>query len=425
MGIDSYINALLDRKRKPAGTGGPVDRITVRALARHADETRAADADRDRTGSCLTDNEMAAYIELKKDYQEYDRALRHMAVCARCRTRAVELTALLLPDRTARKTGPPADVIARAFTEARTLTAARKLPAVRRLLVPLAAAAVVAIALSGLLYHVLSPPPHAAYITFFVGTVELTHAGKPAAPAVKRALGETDSIITGANSFVLVQVDETIVFKIAENTSVTMKSLLDKKRLELFMTRGTVLSRVAKLSRNAVYRVATPTMVAAVKGTEFSVRYTERKTAILAVRKGAVGATAGTEGKESLVRAGTTAVFTGREKRRRISDAESRALEDLSKIPVIPGIGSRSEADICSLIAPIPAETAKPGTTLEELAARYGHIHTVSLYNGKVIEGVILHRGKRYRVLTPEGEISIPERQIRATRARYVREPLK
>ncbi|MBN1495362.1 MAG: FecR domain-containing protein [Spirochaetes bacterium] len=421
MGINSYINSLLDRKRKPAGTAGPVDRIAVRALARHADQARAANADRGRTASCLTDNEMAAFIELKKDSEGYDRSLRHMAGCARCRARAAALTALLLPDSAVKKSRPPADVIARAFDEARAMTAARKIPAFRRALVPLAAAAAVAIALSGLLYLVFAPHAGAAYITFFVGDVTLTHDGTPAAPAIKRALGDTDSIRTGANSFVLVQVDDTIVFRVAENTAVTMKSLLDKKRLELFMARGTVLSRVAKLSRNAEYRVATPTLVAAVKGTEFSVQYTGGKTAILAVRRGAVGATAAGKGKESLVGAGTTAVFTGSEKRRKISDAESRALADLSKIPIIPGIESRSEGEIRDLIGPLVAQTEKSGSTLEELAARYGHIHTVSLYNGKVIEGVILHRGKRYRILTPKGEISIPERQIRATRARYVR----
>lgn len=421
MGIDSYINALLDRKRKPAGTGGPVDRIAVRALARHADQARAADADRGRTPGCLTDNEMAAFIELKKDHAGYGRALGHMAECARCRARAAELAALLLPDSAPKKSRPPADVIARAFDEARALTAARQRPAFRRALVPLAAAAAVAIALTGIVYRAFAPRPEAAYITFFAGDVTLTHDGTPAAPAVKRALVDTDSITTGANSFVLVQAGETIVLRIAENTTVTMKSLLDKKRLELFMARGTVLSRVAKLPRNAAYRVATPALVAAVKGTEFSVRYTGGKTAILAVRRGVVGATAAGEGKETLVRAGTTAVFTGSEKRRKIRDAESRALEDLSKIPVIPGIGSRSEAEIRDLIGPLVAQTEKSGTTLEELAARYGHIHIVSLYNGKVIEGVILQRGKRYRILTPKGEISIPERQIRATRARYVR----
>jgi hypothetical protein len=45
----------------------------------------------------------------------------------------------------------------------------------------------------------------------------------------------------------------------------------------------------------------------------------------------------------------------------------------------------------------------------------------VSLYNGKVIEGVILSRGKNFTILTPRGKIIVPEKQIRATQARYVK----
>ncbi len=424
MGIDSYINALLDRKRKPAGAGGPVDRIAVRALARRADQARAADAVRGRTARCLTDNEMAAFIELKKDSRGYDRALRHMAECATCRARAAELTALLLPDRAAEKSRPPSDVIARAFDEARALTAGRKPAPGRRMLFPLAAAAAAAIVLSGLLYQALKPHPGAAYITFFAGSITVVHNGKPAAPAVKLALNDADTITTGANSLVTVQVDETIVIKIAENSAVTMTSVLDRTKRELFIGRGTILSKVEKLAGDASYTIATPTIVAAVKGTEFSVRYTPGS-AVLAVRRGAVGATAAGEGKETLVRAGTTAVFTGSEKRRKISDAETRALGAVSKIPIVQGIGTRSEAELLDLLEPHMGAMTKPGTTLEQMKARYGHIHTVSLYNGKVIEGIILHRGKNYSILTPKGTISVPERQIRATRARYVRNSSK
>jgi hypothetical protein len=415
MGIEKYINACLDRKKRPTSIGGPVELVTVMALAQYADKNKVEAVNMNRKGSCLTDHEMAAFIDLKKKYSGYDRVFHHIADCAQCRRKAFDLSRHTL----AGQAYPPADIIDKTFAEARSMTVERKRSSNKRIPLLLAAAAAVVIAFSGILYEVFKPKPGAAYITFFTGNVELIHNGKPAEPSIKLLLNDADLIKTGANSFVLVQVEEMIVVKIAENSTVTMKSILDGKKRELFTDKGEVLSRVVKLPTNTMYKVGTPTIVAAVRGTEFSVRY-KPGTTVLSVRRGAVGVSIGKGRKETIVPAGTTATFTDKEKRQMISDSESHELETISKIPVIRGIGTKKEAEINDLLKPILNKEAMPEATLEQMKVKYGHIHTVTLYNGKVIEGVIINRGANYTILTPRGKIIVPERQIRATRARYV-----
>jgi len=416
MGIKKYINARLDRKKRPAGIGELVELVTAMALAQHADENKIKAKDISTEGSCLTDHELAAFIELKRRYSGYDRVVRHMADCAQCRQKAFDLSRHSLTGKTLQQ----ADILDRAFAEARSTLADRKLTYSKRLPLVLAAAAAVVIVLSGILYQVFKPEPGAAYITFFAGKVELIHKGKPAEPSIKLSLNDADLIKTGANSFVLLQVEEMIVVKIAENSTVTVKSILDGKKRELFTDRGTILSRVVTLPGNSTYKVGTPAIVASVRGTEFSVKY-RPGTAVLAVRRGAVAVSPGNGIKETMVPAGTTATFTDKEKRQMISNSESHELEAISKIPVIRGIETKDEEQIQDLLKPGLGKDAMTEAALKHLKATYGHIHTVSLYNGKVIEGVILSRGKNFTILTPKGKIIVPEKQIRATQARYVK----
>jgi hypothetical protein len=416
MGIKKYINACLDRKKRPAGIGELVDLVTAMAFAQHADENKIKAKNMSIEGSCLTDHELDAFIELKRRYSDYDRVVSHMAGCAQCRRKAFDMSRLTL----AGQAHPPVDIIDRAFAEARSMTAERKRSYNMRTPLVLAAAAAVVIALSVLLHEVFKPEPGVAYITFFVGEVELIHNRKPAAPSIKLSLNDADLIKTGANSFVLLQVEEMIVVKIAEKSTVTMKSILDRKNRELFTDRGTILSRVVTLPGNSTYKVGTPAIVASVRGTEFSVRYKPGK-AVLAVRRGAVAVSPEKGRKETMVPAGTTATFTDKEKRQMISDSELHELEAISKIPVIRGIENKNEEQIQDLLKPGLGKDAMTEAALKHLKTTYGHIHTVSLYNGKVIEGVILSRGKNFTILTPRGKIIVPEKQIRATQARYVK----
>jgi hypothetical protein len=415
MGIKKHVKAFRDRKKRSAGIGELVELTTLMALGRHAEGSTAA-AMISREGICLADEELGAFIELKRRYSGYDRAIRHIAGCVKCRRKAFDLYRHTMAGRKHRH----ADILGRAFADARSLTAEPKRTYRARMPLLLAAAAALIIVISGLLYQVFKPEPGAAYITFFIGEVELIHNGKPAEPYIKLSLNDADVITTRENSFVLLQIEEMIVVKIAENSTVAMKSILDRKERELFTDRGKVLSRVVELPKHSMYKVGTPAIIAAVRGTEFSMSYKPGK-AVLAVRRGAVSVSSGKEAKETMVPAGTTATFTDREKRQKISNPESYELETISKIPVIQGIETKNEEQIHALLKPGLGKDALHESMLKQLKAKYGHVHVVSLYNGKVIEGVILHRGAHYTILTSKGKIIVPEKQIRATRARYVK----
>jgi ferric-dicitrate binding protein FerR (iron transport regulator) len=413
MGIEKHIDAYLDGKDKPGIFGEPFDLVAVMALARCADENRGHAADVSRKGGCLTENELAAFVELKRKHPGYDRALHHMADCSQCRRRAFDLSRLLLVE----EGDSPVDLIDNAFAEARSMRGELKHSPGRRLFFLAAAAATVVIALSGVLYQVFKPEPGAAYITFFAGNVELICKGKPAVPVPKLVLGDADLIRTGANSFVILQIDESIVVRIAGNSTVSMKSILDRKNRELVIHGGKVLSNVAKLPKDGAYKVRTPVIVAAVLGTEFSVTY-EPGMAVVAVRRSAGGVAVVAGRKETVAPQGTAVTFTDREKSRVISDVESLELENISKIPMIDGIETKTEAEVRDILEPLLGSEAMPKTTLEQIRAKYGRIDIVILYNGRVLEGVILSRGENYTILTTAGKIIVPERQIRTIRVR-------
>jgi hypothetical protein len=413
MDIEKHIDMLLDGENKSPKFEEPVDLVTIMAFSRYADENRRDASNLSRGRSCLTNNGLAAFVELKKKHPVYDRAVRHMADCSRCRSRAFDLSQLLLAEEGNSATG----LIDNTFAQARSVAAEKKRPAGTRLSFLLAAAATIVIALSGLLYQIFKPEPGAAYITFFAGNVELIRSGKPAVPVVKLVLSDSDLIITGANSFVILQIDESIVVRIAENSTVTMKSILDRKNRELVIHGGKVLSNVVKLPRDCAYKVRTPIILASVLGTEFSVAY-KPGTTVVAVRKSTRGVSVVAGKKETVVPQETTVTFTDTEKSRVISDSESLELENISTIPMISGIETKTEAEILDILGPILGKEVTPITTLKQMRAKYGRIDTVILYNGRVIEGVILSRDVKYTILTTGGKMILPERQIRTIRVR-------
>ncbi len=413
MGIEKYIDMFLKGKKKSPKFEEPVDLVAVRALALYADKKRINESDVNFKVGCLTDNELAAFVELKSKYPYYERAIRHMADCSQCRSRAFNLSRLLH----AEEGDSPIDLVYNAFADARLITSQMKRPPRRRLISLLSAAATIVIVLSGLLYQFFKPESGVVYITFLAGNVELIRSEKTVSPAVKLMLSDGDIIRTGANSFVFLQIDESIVIKIAENSNVTMNSIFSRKNRELLINRGKVLSNVVKLAKDNAYEVRTPMIIASVLGTEFSVKYSPG-TSVIAVSRSVGGVSVVAGKKETVVPQGISMTFTEKEKSRVISDSELLELENISKIPIIKGIETKTEVEIRDIIAPFMYKKSVLITTLEQMKAKYGRIDTVILYNGRVIEGVILSRGVNYTILTTKGNIILPERQIRATQVR-------
>jgi hypothetical protein len=89
---------------------------------------------------CLTDEEIALFIDRGPDYEGYDRVIRHLSECSACLDKTVESTQLLR----AEVHEPPQGLPEKAFGRARRALEGRSVrafPPIRKALLPLALAA--------------------------------------------------------------------------------------------------------------------------------------------------------------------------------------------------------------------------------------------------------------------------------------------
>ncbi len=151
MGIEKHIDACMDGKEKIDSIKDPVDMITVAAMLVKKNKKGCA-MNKERKFGCLSDQEIAAFIELKQKYKGYGRAVRHMADCDSCRRRALDSQELL----SAAKATAPRQLVEKAFAEARAKTSSKSASALRSWK-SLAAAAVIIVLVTAALYVVKRP----------------------------------------------------------------------------------------------------------------------------------------------------------------------------------------------------------------------------------------------------------------------------
>jgi outer membrane protein assembly factor BamB len=130
-----------------------------------------------------------------------------------------------------------------------------------------------------------------AIISFFSGDVSVStpDGRRPVTVGAYVTAGQT--LATGEDSTCELQIGATAVVLVEERTEVVIEDLLVKAggtRATLKVEEGSVLSKVAKLSDGEAYRVRTRSAVCGVRGTEFAVSVSDKQTAVVAVRTGAV-----------------------------------------------------------------------------------------------------------------------------------------
>lgn len=290
----------------------------------------------------------------------------------------------------------------------------------------------------------------AGVVTFTLGSVTIQHQGQElAACKVKDTVREPDTIVTGPASMAVVQFSDDCTVQIYENTSFTILASGEKSR-ELFLKDGQVLTRLVK-SESSGLNVKTPTAIAGVRGTRFSVRYRkgvtqvavdEGKVAVKASRQDETGMAADESAvskEEVVTEAGKTAVVTaqaplsaGKEAAlvinvRDITTDEKQELKKFGTVPIIEDIEKKSIEEIESVIrkgighytqdqqSRIRDLLARPSRSIDEIREVFNHVDEVTLYNGRVIQGAILSRGETYRILTPDGVETVPEDEIKTS----------
>ncbi len=125
-----------------------------------------------------------------------------------------------------------------------------------------------------------------ATITFFVGEVKKNNADVQIGDILK----ENDMILTGANSSCDLKIGDSMI-RIKENSKLLVSQILRKEKTEnvmLGLDVGKMLCKPKKLMKNESFLIKTPTAVAGVRGTLFTVEADKKKTTRIKVYNGKV-----------------------------------------------------------------------------------------------------------------------------------------
>ncbi len=262
-----------------------------------------------------------------------------------------------------------------------------------------------------------------AVVSFYSGTATIQSiGGQPRSIAIKEIVKDGDVIETGDKSSVVVQVGDELLVRFEENTKVVVTSITNIAKREITLDKGKVLSSVTKLKKGNEYFVKTPTAVASVRGTQFLTDYADGKT-VVAVGKGRVSVVKSDTNEEKLVDLGNSVTVADKVDMREMNKVETLELKKLETTPVVKDLETMTPEDINKNFEQtiksdeeINQEIEKlSGMTLEDLKIKYKRIDVITMYNGRVIKGVIVDRGRTLRILTPGGVVTVPAKNVKRT----------
>jgi hypothetical protein len=189
-----------------------------------------------------------------------------------------------------------------------------------------------------------------AMATFVIGTVTLERAGEPArAVKHKEELKQGDTVRTGPDSMLVIQIGEDSVIKIESRTILSLAQFLGKGDTRFNLEQGRMFTRIHHLSKESTFRVYTKTSLAAVRGTEFSVTSRTNET-VVAVNDGTVAVqkvSPGTETRnEKPVEKGNAAVVSDTIKTRPVNAEEKKEFNRFAKITPIENLDEKSDSDL-------------------------------------------------------------------------------
>jgi hypothetical protein len=193
--------------------------------------------------------------------------------------------------------------------------------------------------------------PAEAIATFIVGDVKLLRQNEnPRQIKHGDKMAAHDIIKTGKNSLFSFQVGDSAVIRITANTTVLIEKLLTDNVNKLFLEQGRVMESVKKLTKSSIYEVQTPTALAAVRGTEFSVSYNNGQS-VVPVKEGTVKVQRVTREKgaveERMVEGGSAAVITRTASTSRpVNKEETGEFARVEKITIIKDVQEKNESDL-------------------------------------------------------------------------------
>ena len=268
--------------------------------------------------------------------------------------------------------------------------------------------------------------PADAVISFYSGTATLQSGSEqPRAVKVQDVVKDGDVIETGEKSSVIVQVGDELLVRFEANTKVVVTSITDIAKRQINLEKGKVLSSVSKLKKGNEYFVKTPTAVASVRGTEFLTDYADGKT-IVAVGKGTVSVVKSETKEEKLVDLGNSVVIDQKVEMRGLNQVETLELKKLETTPVVKDIEKMTPEDLNKkyedtvksdeeINKEIEKLSESAGMSFEEIKAKFQRVDVITMYNGRVIKGVIITRGAYIKILTPSGVVTVQAKDVQRT----------
>ena len=283
---------------------------------------------------------------------------------------------------------------------------------------------ILAFAFASLIAISCSKPSEDIRIVFFMGSAEVTHSDGITEPISLKMFIRKDDRINTKEGHVLLQIGDEVLTRIESGTTVEVAKLFDNNETQLALHQGQLISKVKKLEKNS-FTIKTPTAVASVRGTAYSVSYYENRS-VVAVKEGRVqvDSTVNKQERHNMINAGNTMVIN-KGLIRSINEFESLDIDKLSAIPYsskgdleddasyknIAGTAEKQEDDINKQIlskgGPIPK-------TLDEMLIKFGYLNRLTLYNNKSYTGIILSRGaNEVKLMTLDGIETVPARQVK------------
>jgi hypothetical protein len=269
-------------------------------------------------------------------------------------------------------------------------------------------------------------PVSQGVVMFINGKADITHIdGTTNELKQSDVLRKGDSLKTSLMSYVIIQFGNDIIMRIQEDTSIEIKRLLENAQTELSLKNGQIISHVRKLTKEDNFVIETPTAVAAVRGTQYSISYYPSRS-VLAVKDGKVQLIMKNEKlkeKEHLVETAFTYIMSSQSSRS-INEFETLEIDKLSQVPfatkddldnkkAFTAVEQISVKDDERISSEIKAKGGPLPKSREDIIKQKGFLNIVILYSNRTYTGEILSRGKEITIRTVDGIVTVPFKQVR------------
>ncbi len=225
----------------------------------------------------------------------------------------------------------------------------------------------------------------------------------PVKPEPGRFAGKGYRVRTGERSSYKITIGKNISSHVLSKSEMTIWSDLKNRTARFYMEQGDLYIKITEHDKPLTCIVNTPNARARVVGTEFSIAYRSGRT-IGVVKKGRV-------------------LFelldekTGRVMAKKYADKASLVTIENEIVIETAGENLLKKIDTLSpfetdMHTDNKKEKAEKNDkvkllSLEELKRKYNRLNIVTLYNGRIIKGVILSRGEKLKILTPKGIVYV------------------